>query len=97
MVKKLPAMQETQGGSPGWEDPLEEEMIPTPTLLPGESHGQRSLVVYNLLGPKEMDTTEQLTLPLSEKCILRHPQTPQLVNLIGAYCFPPVSSSIKLE
>ena len=32
MVKKLPSMQEAQVGSPGWEDPLEEEMIPTPTL-----------------------------------------------------------------
>ena len=27
-----------------WEDPLEEGMAtPTPVLLPGESHGQRSL------------------------------------------------------
>ena len=25
-VKNLPAMQEMQAGSPGWEDPLEEEM-----------------------------------------------------------------------
>ena len=29
----------------GWEDPLEEGMAPTPVFLPGESHGQRSLVV----------------------------------------------------
>ena len=26
MVKRLPAMQETQVRSPGWEDPLEKEM-----------------------------------------------------------------------
>ena len=29
---------------------------PTPVLLPGESHGQRSLVGYNLWGHKEPDT-----------------------------------------
>ena len=28
----------------GREDPLEEGMQPTPIFLPGESHGQRSLV-----------------------------------------------------
>ena len=27
-----------------WEDALEKEMEPTPVFLPGESHGQRSLV-----------------------------------------------------
>ena len=29
------------------EDPLEESMAPTPVFLPGESHGQRSLVGYS--------------------------------------------------
>ena len=33
---------------------------PTPVLLPGESHGQRSLVGYSPWGSKESDTTEQL-------------------------------------
>ena len=33
---------------------------PTPVFLPGESHGQRSLVGYNPQGHKESDTTEQL-------------------------------------
>ena len=45
-VKNLPAMQETQETwvrSLGWEDPLEEGMTTTLVLLPGESHGQRSL------------------------------------------------------
>ena len=32
---------------------------PTPVLLPGESHGWRSLVVYSPWGCKESDTTEQ--------------------------------------
>ena len=31
---------------------------PTPVLLPGESHGQRSLVGYSSQGCKESDTTE---------------------------------------
>ena len=35
---------------------------PTPVLLPGEFHGQRSLVSYSPWGPKESDTTEQLSL-----------------------------------
>ena len=34
-------------------------------LLPGESHGQRSLAGYNPWGLKESDTTEQLTLSLA--------------------------------
>ena len=40
----------------GWEDPLEEGMA-TPVFLPGESHGQRSLVGYSLWGRKELDMT----------------------------------------
>ena len=32
----------------------------TPVLLPGESHGQRSLVGYSLWGRKKSDTTERL-------------------------------------
>ena len=33
---------------------------PTPVFLPGESHGQRSLVGYSPWGRKELDTTEWL-------------------------------------
>ena len=32
---------------------------PTPVLLPGESHGERSLVGYSPWGRRESDTTEQ--------------------------------------
>ena len=31
---------------------------PTPVFLPGESHGQRSLVGYSLEGSKESDRTK---------------------------------------
>ena len=37
------------------------EWQPTPVFLPGEFHGQRSLVGCSLWGHKELDTTEQLT------------------------------------
>ena len=42
----------------GWEDALEEEMLPTPVFLPGESHGQRSLVGCSLWVLKQLDMTE---------------------------------------
>jgi len=38
---------------------------PTPVLLPGESHGWRSLVGCRLWGRKESDVTERLILSLS--------------------------------
>ena len=56
-VRNLPAMQETQVRSLGWEDPPEEEMQPTPVFLPGESHGQRSLATYSPWGCKELEMT----------------------------------------
>ena len=43
MVKNVPARQETQDWSLGWEDSLGEGMQSTPVFLSGESHGQRSL------------------------------------------------------
>ena len=43
MVKNLPAMQDTWIQSLGWEDPLEKEMATHSSILPGKSHGQRSL------------------------------------------------------
>ena len=45
----------------GQEEPVEKEMATSPVSLPGESHGQRSLVGYSQWGPKESDTTERLT------------------------------------
>ena len=58
-IKNLPLMQEMQVQSLGREDPLEKEMQPTPVLLPGKSHGQRSPVVYSPWGGKESDTTKR--------------------------------------
>ena len=42
---------------------------PTPVLLPGKSHGQRSLVGCSPWGRKELDTTEWLHFPFSLSCI----------------------------
>ena len=56
-VKHLPAMQETQVLSLGWEDPLEKGRLRTPVFLPGELHGQRSLVGYSPWSFKESDMT----------------------------------------
>ena len=42
--------------------PEEGKGNPTPVFLPGEFHGQRSLVGYSSWGPTELDRTEQLSL-----------------------------------
>ena len=47
LVKSLPAMQETLVQFLGWEDPLEKGTATIPVFLPGEFHGQESLVSYS--------------------------------------------------
>jgi len=42
---------------------------PTPVLLPGKSHGQRSLVGCSSWGREESDTTERLHFHFSLPCI----------------------------
>ena len=66
---KESAGKETQIQSLGWEDPLgwfsdswRREWLLTPVFLPGESHGERSLVGYSSWSRKELDMTEWLTL-----------------------------------
>ena len=43
-------MQVTLVLSLGWEDPRERAWLPIPVFLPGEAHGQRSLVGYRPWG-----------------------------------------------
>ena len=54
-------------GSDPWvrKIPWRREWLPTPVLLPGEFHGQRSLAGYSPWSHKESDLTKQLTLSLS--------------------------------
>ena len=42
---------------------------PTPVLLPGKSHGRRSLVGCSPWGREELDTTERLPFHFSLSCI----------------------------
>ena len=61
MVKNPRAVWEAWVRSLGWEDPLEEGMATTPVFLPGEFHGERSLMGYSPCGHKESDTNERLS------------------------------------
>ena len=66
MVNNLSIIQETPVFNPNglnaWvgKIPWRRKWQPTPVFLPGEPHGQRSLVGYSPWGHKESDTTEQL-------------------------------------
>ena len=42
---------------------------PTPVLLPGKSHGQKSLVGCSPWGHEKLDTTERLHIQFSLSCI----------------------------
>ena len=57
-VKKLLAMQETLILPLVRKIPWRKERLPTPVFLPGEFHGQRSLVGYSPWDGKESDMTE---------------------------------------
>ena len=61
MVKKRPAMQKIWVRSLSLEDLLEKGRLPTLVFLPGESHGQGSLVDFSPWGRTESDTTERLS------------------------------------
>ena len=58
MVKNLPAMQETRVQSRVGKILWRREWVLTPVFLPGEFHGQRSLVGYSSWDCKESDMTE---------------------------------------
>ena len=67
-----------------WVDkiPWRREWQPTPVLLPGEFHGQRSLAGPSPWGHKESDTTEQITYTLTVYHVVeRIHQTPNSLIL----------------
>ena len=57
VVKNLPAAQENQVQSLGWEDPLEKGMATHTSTPAWKSYGQRTLVGYSPWGHKEPDMT----------------------------------------
>ena len=68
MVKNSPASRRCRRcGFDPWvrKIPWSRTWQPTLVFLPGESHGQKSLVGYSPWGCKESDTAEWLTLSLS--------------------------------
>ena len=86
MVRNLLAMQEACVQALAQEDPLEEAWQPTPVLLPGESHGQRSLAGYSPWSYRELHTTERLTLMkywLSQKVRLALSSGKTLTNFLA--------------
>ena len=59
-MKTPPAVQETQetpAQSLHWENPLEKGLATHASILAWEILGERSLVGYSPLDPKELDTT----------------------------------------
>ena len=60
MTENLPAMRRPSFDS--WVGKIlwRREWQPTPVFVPGESHGQRSLMGYSPWGRTESDTTERL-------------------------------------
>ena len=60
------------GSIQGQKDPWRREWQPSPVFLPGEFHGQRSLVGHSPWGHKGLDPTEWLTLSLSITTHIMH-------------------------
>ena len=60
IVKNLPAMQETQVPSLGWEYLLEKEMATHSSILAGETPWTEKTGGYSPWGRRELDTTERL-------------------------------------
>ena len=60
MVKNLPAMQETQIQSLGWEVPLEKEMATHSNILAWRIPWTEEPGGLQSMGRKESDTTERL-------------------------------------
>ena len=89
MVKNLPVMQEFGSLDP-WIRKItwRRQWLPTPILLAGEFHGQRSLVGYSTWGCKESDMTELFNhmkslTPLSHKFRFKQYQEVAVHEVVG--------------
>ena len=81
-----------QCGRPGFspwvgKSPWRRKWQSTPVLLPGKSHGQRSLADYSPWGRKESDMTERLHFPYFP--LITHP------FIIFLYLFPLFMKNIR--
>ena len=59
-VRKLPANAGVVRDTGFWKIPRSRKWQTTPVFLPGESHGQRSLVAYSPWGRRESDLTKAI-------------------------------------
>ena len=66
---------------------------PTPVLLPGKSHGWRSVVGYSPWGCKELDTTEQLHFLYH----LSHKESPRMGVVVCYYCYNKLTQTCCLK
>ena len=71
--------------------PWRRKWQPTLLLLPGKSHGRRSLVGYSLQGRKESDTTEQLHfhMILEVLCSRKHVWLQKIIGMLALDSWPP--------
>ena len=80
VVKNRLLMQETQVGSLGWKDPLEEEMATHSSILAWKNPMDKGAWQTTVHEVAELDTTEQL----------RH------TDCGGLVCFPPENSVVDI-
>ena len=95
VVKNPPAMQkipETWVRSLGQEDPGRRAWPPTPVFLPGEFHGQRSLVGCSPWGRRESDTHNCIST-----CLSIHPSTYPATCLIYQSCILSLSLYLSIH
>ena len=80
VIKTLLAMQESQVQSQSGDDSLEKETAIYSSILPGESHGQRSLAGYSPWDCKESDTAEYAQKQKNRGRILKE-STPVILEM----------------
>ena len=88
MVKRLPAMWDTQVRSQGWEDPLEKEMATHSSTLAWKIPWTEEPGELQSKGSQKLDTTERLTLSLfhfSQITLEKHSQIHETLKYISMH------------
>ena len=67
--------------------PWRRKWLPTPVVLPGKSHGQRSLASYSLWGHKQSNMTYQPSMHPINVMLLNHHETIPYLLLHGKSVF----------